>query len=204
MISDIEYRDLIYRKMHIRLSSSGYRDDKIREFSDLYAQDMDNLIILAEYISRREGCYLNSISKIGDWIYIGYNGNGTLYLHKGRIKCVKGRFENIEKAKKYIINTVCSPTDGMSILSESEYKEFLDNVWKLYGTDVAMSIRNYGVTPWSGTPWIKVWFTERTNYRTTDIWETGDELTLDNICDNIDNMLYLAEHRRIKNEIEEF
>lgn len=199
MSFDVNYRDLIYKKLHTRWISSGCTDDAIGKYSELYAKNMKNLVGLIDYISHTDGCYLHTINRIGDWFYITYNGNNTLCFNGGSITCSTSHFIDVKRASEHVYKTACLSIDNSRILLENDYKEFLDNVWKLYGTDVAMSIRKYGVTPWT-----KVWLADRTNYRTTDIWETGDELTLDNICDNIDNMLYLAEHRRIKNEIEEF
>lgn len=199
MSFDVNYRDLIYKKLHNRWICRGCTDDKIREYSELYAKDMENLVVLIDYISHTDGCSLHTITRIGDWFYICYNGNNTLCFNGGSITCSTAHFIDIERATEHIYKTACLSIENSRILLENEYKEFLDNVWKLYGTDVAMSIRKNGIM--SET---RLWITKKLTYKSIDIWNSGDDFKLDNVCDNIDNILYLMEHRRINNEIEEF
>lgn len=199
MSFDVNYRDLIYKKLHNRWIRRGCTDDAIGKYSELYAKNMKNLVGLIDYISHTDGCYLHTINKIGDWFYITYNGNNTLCFNGGSITCSASHFIDIERASEHVYKTACLSIDSSRILLETDYKEFLDNVWKLYGTDVAMTIRQNGIMAET-----RLWMTEKLTYKNIDIWKSGDDFKLDNVCDNIDNILYLIEHRRIKNEIEEF
>ena len=187
-------------KIRDMFTSRCYEID-INRMSEVYGRDMDNLEEIVNCILSTKGCMLERIvfSPVG--FRILYNDGRCISLNHGLIKHYASQVLcDLDSVKKDIIESSGVNLSSNPVDISSDVRLYIDNVWKLYGTEATMYIRLYT----SGIHTMELYYND--GYKLNTIWVSSkcDKEDLATACDNIVHTIYRLDHQLIKDFINEF